>query len=86
MSPEIIRGDENVKGEADYWALGVILYFIFTKKCPFDSKINFPYGIFDNILEYNIDWKLLEGKVSNPNLLKIIKGLLVYEPEDDYVV
>ena len=79
MSPEIIRGDNGVKGEADYWALGVILYLVYTKKCPFDSST--VHGIFDNVIEYNINWNLLESNKLDPNLLKIIKGLLEYDPK-----
>ena len=80
MSPEIIRGDENVKGESDYWALGVILYLAYTKRCPFDGDNAF--AIFDNVLEYKIDWNLLEAKKINPNLLEFIKGLLAFDIQD----
>ncbi len=80
MSPEIIRGDPGVKGEPDYWALGVVLYRIFTKVCPFDAK--HAFDIFDNVLDYKINWKLLENKNLNPDLLVLIKGFLTYDPNE----
>ena len=80
MSPEIIFGQHDIKGEPDFWAIGVILYRTFTKKLPFNAKTD--EFIFDNVIYNKIDWKLLENKNIDSNLLLIIKGLLEPELED----
>ncbi len=82
MSPEVIMGDPNfpAKGEADFWALGVIIYLIYTKKLPFDA-LN-PYDIFDSIISYNIDWEPLEKSKINLHLLDITKKLLIYDQQE----
>lgn len=36
MSPEVINGQKNgYSFEADWWAFGVLLYQLYTKKLPF---------------------------------------------------
>jgi len=82
MSPEIIKNDKNcpAKGEADFWALGVILYLIYTKKLPFDASK--PFDIFDKIIDNNIDWEALENTKINVHLLEITKKLLIYDQKE----
>jgi len=82
MSPEIIRNDSEspAKGEADFWALGVIIYLIYAKKLPFIGETAFE--IFDKIMEYNIDWETLENSKINRDLLDITKKLLIYDQDD----
>jgi len=78
MSPEIINDPQTTsRGEADYWALGVIIYLIYTKKLPFAGDT--PYDVFDNILEYNVDWVALESSKIDKDLLEITRKLLTYD-------
>lgn len=82
MSPEIIRNNPEspTKGEADFWALGVIIYLIYTKKLPFEADT--PFEIFDKILDRCIDWSLLENSEINPHLLELTKKLLIYDQKE----
>jgi serine/threonine-protein kinase len=41
ISPEQVKGENNVDGRADIYALGVILYEMLTGKRPFDAKGQF---------------------------------------------
>jgi len=73
ISPEIINM-RPTHGEEDFWALGVIIFYIYTKKLPFYSEN--VEDIFDNIVNNNIDWDSLEKTNINSNLLLLVKGLL----------
>ncbi len=38
MSPEQMRSSRDVDARADVWALGVVLYELLTKRCPFEAE------------------------------------------------
>jgi len=78
MSPEIIKGDID-QGASDYWALGIIIYYIYAKKLPFESDEAFE--IFDNIVDYKIDWEILKNSNIDKDLLQIVQGLLTYNQD-----
>ncbi len=82
MSPETIVGDKEGRGESDYWSLGVILYLIYTRSLPFDSKDDNTEKIMDNIVEYNINWDKLKNTNIEPDLFDLVKGLLAQDPMD----
>ncbi len=50
-----------------------------TKKLPFDAKV--IEGIFDNVMDYKIDWELLEKKNVEKELIELIKGFLEFAKE-----
>lgn len=79
ICPEIIVGD-YVEEEGDYWSLGVLLYFIHTKKLPFDS--NTTEGIFDNVMSNKIDWNLLLNSKIDKDLIEIVEGFLKFNKEE----
>jgi len=79
ISPEIILGTKGIKGESDYWALGVILYYMYTKVFPF--KGDSVEALFDDILYGEVNWNLLENTDINKDLIPIIKGFLQYDHE-----
>ena len=71
MSPELVRGEQTGYGlESDWWAFGVLLYQIATKKLPFEGSD--PFEVLKSILETKPDYAL----VPNPVLTKLIKMLL----------
>ena len=51
--------DGEITEAVDYWALGVILYELFTEKLPFYT--NSVNDICDNIVNLRIDWDLLRN-------------------------
>ncbi len=55
MSPEVINGQKNgYSFEADWWAFGVLLYQMYTRKLPFIG--NDPMEIYKNILDNRTDY------------------------------
>jgi len=72
---------EPENGQGDYWSLGVIIYLIFTRVMPFETKesLNDKYKLFDNILEYKINWDKLKTSSINSDLFDLVKGFLTYD-------
>ena len=73
FSPEIILNDKTEEGYEDFWAIGVMIYYIYTNKLPFDS--NNLDGILYNIINNRIDWRRLK-KEACKDLVELVKGLL----------
>lgn len=53
MAPELFI-EEGITYYVDYWALGVLIYELFTNEVPFDHQD--PAVIKDNIMNLNINW------------------------------
>lgn len=75
LSPEVIS-DKTVGRETDLWALGCILFQMFTGNSPFKEKT-----------EYLVFRKIIEQKVTFPSTipqpaLNLIKALLVNDPKE----
>ena len=73
ISPEVIRNEEATFA-SDLWALGIIIYLLFTGKTPFDGTTEFQ--TFENILS---------GKYTIPDYVpneakELIEKLLVLDP------
>lgn len=73
VSPEMLYGDE-VGFEADYWALGCIIYKLITGISPFKEKSQFL--VFQNIKNLTIKWP----DSIPPSAKDLIKRLLVHKP------
>ena len=54
MSPELFTGDYPVGKSIDYWAIGIIIFELFTFKVPFEA--NTQEETRQNIINYNINW------------------------------
>ena len=54
MSPELFTGDYPVGKYIDYWAIGIIIFELFTFKVPFEA--NTQEETRQNIINYNINW------------------------------
>ena len=82
MSPEIIKGEIEA-GEGDYWSLGVIIYLIFTRTLPFESKEEDKEAgyqeVYEKIIENKINWEKLQKTSINIDLLDVVKGFLKYD-------
>lgn len=73
VAPEVLN-DSEVGPEADLWALGCIIYQMYTGHSPFKDKT-----------EYLVFRKILEGNMSIPKELpleaaNLIKSLLMTDP------
>lgn len=64
MAPELFR-EEGVTYGVDYWALGVLIYELFTMEVPFNHQD--PTVIKDNIMKLNINWAPFETEDFNDN-------------------
>ncbi len=71
MSPEILRGEENlISNKSDIWSLGIIIYYMLFKEYPYNSKNE--YQIIKEI-ESNKQLKPIDNK----ELDDLIKKMLV---------
>jgi serine/threonine protein kinase len=78
LAPEVIK-EESITKEVDYWALGVLIYELFTGKLPFGADSTSK--IFDNILNVNIDWSVFDSlKLKDDYAKDLINKLLVVNP------
>eukprot|EP00755_Sulcionema_specki_P019875 Sspe_Gene.70559::Locus_41665_Transcript_1_1_Confidence_1.000_Length_1360::g.70559::m.70559/K06276/PDPK1; 3-phosphoinositide dependent protein kinase-1 len=76
MAPELLKdGGGRACYESDLWALGCIIYQLFTGHPPFGGSTN--YLIFQNILENNPDYP----PVLSENAKDLIAELLQHKPE-----
>ena len=71
MSPEIIKG-KGYSFSADYWALGIIIYFLYFGFFPFGNDSDDTYDIYNEILTS----KLLFPKEPNEDIKNILKILI----------
>ena len=74
-APEILKGDEY-DDKSDLWSLGIIIYVLYFKKYPFNSKT------ISNILKQIENVDNLPIKTENPDLNDLIKGLLNPNPQN----
>jgi serine/threonine protein kinase len=74
LSPETILYSNTNDGSEDYWALGVMIIFIYLKKSPFESGS--IQEILDNITEFRVDWDELKKTKIHPDLFELVQGLL----------
>ena len=54
MSPELFTGDYPVGKSIDYWAIGIIIFELFTFKVPFEADNQEETK--QNIINYNVNW------------------------------
>ncbi len=78
FSPEMIMDENHVDdGGSDYWALGIVIYFVYTKTRPFDDG-----DILDNIISYNVNWEKLQKTKISPLLLDLTQQLMAFNPNE----
>ena len=68
MSPEILKGEENlICNKSDIWSLGIIIYYMLFKEYPYNSKNE--YQIIKEI-ESNKQLKSIDNKELDVELKK----------------
>lgn len=83
MSPEQVRGEAHwLNGQADIWALGVVLYELLTGQRPFQGASN--QEIYSEILEGNpVPPRQLDDRIP-PDLDEIVMKCLEKDPAKRY--
>ena len=85
MSPELFTGDYPVGKSIDYWAVGIIIFELFTFKVPFEADNQDEAR--QNIINYNINWDpmyseevLKHYKDYIDSAIDLIKKFIFYNP------
>jgi myosin-light-chain kinase len=71
LSPEIIKDGIYNNNKSDIWSLGIIIYYMLTKKYLYEGKNE--YQLYNNIISQNINDKLSENEELNDLLIKMLK-------------
>lgn len=85
MAPEMFTNNYEITFAVDYWALGVLIFELYTNKVPFyDTN---PKKIKNNIINLKINWSVLDNKENHSKFdnlddaIDLIKKFLVIDPE-----
>ena len=84
MAPENFTEEYEITFAVDYWALGVLIYELYTFKVPFYADCT--NAIKQNIINVNINWEHIDCKETRYNYDKVddaidlIKKFLVKNP------
>jgi serine/threonine protein kinase len=86
MAPELFTGDFPIGKSIDYWAIGIVIYELFTFKVPFEAETQEKTK--QNIIDYNINWEPMYSEDVSKNYknyiectVDLIKKFLFYDPE-----
>ncbi len=80
IAPEMIAEEGEITDSVDYWALGVILYELYTEDLPFYStSVN---ETLDNIVNCRINWELLQNaEFISEEAFDLIKSFLIFNKD-----
>lgn len=62
----------------DVWGLGILSFFLFSGRFPFDEDSDEDNK--KRILEKEPNWKLLEKRKLDPRIIDLVKGMLSKDP------
>ena len=85
MAPELFTDEFPIGAEIDYWAIGVLIFELFSNKVPFQGKNQEETK--NNIIEMNFDWEPLENEDIKNNYknidvaIDLIKKFLLRDPK-----
>ena len=86
MAPELFTNDFPVGKSIDYWAIGIVLYELFTFKVPFEAETQEQTR--QNIIDYNINWEPMYSEEVSKNYknyidctVDLIKKFIFFNPE-----
>lgn len=82
IAPEIIEGS-NYSFSADYYSIGICLYYLLYNKFPFGNEEKDPYKIYQDIINKKVIFD--ENNISKninkyPELIHLISNLLIKDP------
>lgn len=84
MAPENFTEEYEITFAVDYWALGVLIYELYTFKVPFDAECT--NAIKENIISIKINWEYIDCEETRDNYdnvdnaIDLIKKFLVKNP------
>ena len=86
MAPELFTSDFPVGKSIDYWAVGIVLFELFTFKVPFEAETQEQTR--QNIIDYNINWEPMYSEEVSKNYknyidctVDLIKKFIFFNPE-----
>ena len=85
MAPELFTNDFPVGKPIDYWAIGIVIYELFTFKVPFEDETQEKTK--QNIIDYNINWEPMYSEEVSKNYknyidctVDLIKKFIFFNP------
>lgn len=83
LAPEIVDPSMRAAGPAvDIFCLGGVLYFLMTKKPPFDGAQ--PSEVLQKVMAHDVDWKALDAAPYPAGLKRVCRTALERLPEHRY--
>ena len=86
MAPELFTNQFPIGKSIDYWAIGVVIYELFTFKIPFEGETQEITK--NNIINYNINWEPIRSEEVIKNYknyidcaVDLIKKFIFFNPE-----
>ena len=85
MAPELFTGDYPIGKSIDYWAIGIVIFELFTFKVPFEAETQEKTK--QNIIDYNINWEPIYSDEVSKNYknyiectVDLIKKFIFFDP------
>ena len=85
MAPELFNNDYPIGKSIDYWAVGIVIFELFTFKVPFEAETQEKTK--QNIIDYNINWEPIYSEEVSKNYknyidctVDLIKKFLFFDP------
>ena len=86
MAPELFTGEYPIGKSIDYWAIGIVIYELFTFKVPFEAETQEKTK--QNIIDYNINWEPMYSEEVTKNYknyidctVDLIKKFIFFNPK-----
>ena len=86
MAPELFTNDYPIGKSIDYWAIGIVLFELFTYKVPFEAETQEQTR--QNIIDYNVNWEPMHSDEVSKNYkdyidctVDLIKKFIFFNPE-----
>ena len=86
MAPELFTNDYPVGKPIDYWAIGIVIYELFTFKVPFEAETQEQTR--KNIIDYNVNWEPIYSEEVSKNYknyidctIDLIKKFIFFNPQ-----
>ena len=85
MAPELFNNNYPIGKSIDYWAVGIVIFELFTFKVPFEAETQEKTK--QNIIDYNINWDPIYSEEVSKNYknyidctVDLIKKFLFFDP------